>query len=66
MADSVVRNDEATGSIPVSSTIFSNTYNQPSAPFCPTLSQNPYEKSCWCSPNIQEKFSSGPKQSGRG
>ena len=35
LGERVVRNDEAVGSIPTSSTIKSNTYNPPVIPFCP-------------------------------
>jgi hypothetical protein len=40
LGERVVRNDEAVGSIPTSSTIKSNTYNPPVIPFCPKLVQN--------------------------
>ncbi len=40
LGERLVRNEEATGSIPVSSTIVSISYDPPKAPVCPTLSQN--------------------------
>jgi hypothetical protein len=40
----VVRKDEATGSIPVSSTIFPITYSHPAVPFCLKLVQNNFQR----------------------
>jgi hypothetical protein len=44
LGERVVRNDEATGSIPVSSTIFSVTYSHPAVSFCPKLVQNNFQR----------------------
>jgi hypothetical protein len=44
LGERVVRNDEATGSIPVSSTIKSSTYNPHVIPFCPKLVQNNFQR----------------------
>jgi hypothetical protein len=44
LGERVVRNDEATGSIPVSSTKFSITCSHPKVSFCPKLVQNNFQR----------------------
>ena len=44
LGERVVRNDEAVGSIPTSSTIFSITYSHPAVPSCPKLVQNNFQR----------------------
>jgi hypothetical protein len=44
LGERVVRNDEAVGSIPTSSTNKSTIYNPPLIPFCPKLVQNNFQR----------------------
>jgi hypothetical protein len=44
LGERVVRNDEAVGSIPTSSTILSITCSHPVVPFCPKLVQNNFQR----------------------
>jgi hypothetical protein len=54
MAGRLVRNEEATGSIPVSSTIFSISYGPPKTQVCPTLSQDKIQSPSGFASNTDE------------